>query len=351
MTTVEVGQAGRVTWYTEARALSQEDRALVEALRAYPFVRRIEVFAPVDGRVGLAVEAEALLPGLLAPDPGWGLLAVRIDRQLSDLPVDLGPVLERWADRIPHGPDWQADRERGGRWEEGAIPNAVLGDWHGQLGAEYRQHVAMCWPHLTDPRQYLGTLGMGRAFVGLFADAESCVWLIVRSGARTIGQWIAKQVVVATQEAMRQWFLEAPPALVYLPPEVVQYGRIWRAMAWMAHFAAVNRMVIADRAIGALRELLPRPTAVYKQWFVDQPQVSVRQGQWFVHRADVVRAEGATRIVLGSDPAGVWLIQAGAGGQETSVSVLPEQLAGHATPAGWRATLRPLLALTGAGPA
>lgn len=122
-----------------------------------------------------------------------------------------------------------------------------------QLLATLRD-AALSDPHLEklkarDGRYQLGTLGRGNHFVELQADEDDCLWLMVHSGSRGIGQAITAHHVRAARKADRAGGLlsleaDAPAGRAYLAD-----------LAWAIRYAQENRLQIVRAVAGLLQKL------------------------------------------------------------------------------------------------
>ena len=179
----------------------------------------------------------AIMPAAVGVDIGCGMIAVRTQYSLKDLPKDRKKLRE--------------DIER-------AIPLSA--------GHNNRKVLATAEPRIAElkrraekagfnPGQYvekwdlqLGSLGSGNHFIEVCADENDAVWLFLHSGSRGIGNKIAQHHIGIAQRVVTKSKVYLPdPDLAYLEEGTPQFDRYIAELRWAQHFALLNREEMMDR--------------------------------------------------------------------------------------------------------
>ncbi|HYH78018.1 MAG TPA: RtcB family protein [Arthrobacter sp.] len=181
----------------------------------------------------------AIIPAAVGVDIGCGMIAVRTQYFLKDLPKDRKRLRE--------------DIER-------AIPLSA--------GHNNRKVLATAEPRIAElktlaakagfnPGQYLakwdlqlGSLGSGNHFIEVCADEADAVWLFLHSGSRGVGNKIAQHHIGVAQQVTRKRGTRLPdPDLAYLEEGTSEFRRYIEELRWAQHFALLNREEMMDRVI------------------------------------------------------------------------------------------------------
>lgn len=179
----------------------------------------------------------AIMPAAVGVDIGCGMIAVRTQYALKDLPKDRKRLRE--------------DIER-------AIPlsaghnNRTVQATAEPRSAELKRLAAKAG---FNPAQYvekwdlqLGSLGSGNHFIEVCADEADAVWLFLHSGSRGIGNKIAQHHIGVAQHVMAKKQIHLPdPDLAYLEEGTPQFARYMAELHWAQHFALLNREEMMDR--------------------------------------------------------------------------------------------------------
>ncbi|ARC58194.1 RNA-splicing ligase RtcB [Frondihabitans sp. 762G35] len=193
----------------------------------------------------------AVMPAAVGVDIGCGMIAVRTQFALADLPAERRPVREAI---------------------ERAIPLSA--------GAANRTIVATAAPRILqleeladeasfDPSSYtgswreqLGTLGSGNHFIEISVDEQDAVWLFLHSGSRGVGNKIAQRHIAVAKAEMKRWWIDLPdPDLAYLVEGTREFDRYIGELRWAQHFALLNREEMMDRVVRQVSEWVGEPVA------------------------------------------------------------------------------------------
>jgi tRNA-splicing ligase RtcB len=200
----------------------------------------------------------AVIPAAVGVDIGCGMMAAKTTLNARDLPDNLGPLRSAIEKAIPHGltPKFRG-RDRGS-WEN--PPAAVDAAW-AQLKHEFD---AICekTPKLerTNNYRHLGTLGSGNHFVEVCLDEQDAVWFMLHSGSRGVGNAIGSHFIELAQQDMRHHIANLPDKdLAYLEEGTEHYDDYVEAVGWAQKFARMNREVMMQNLIAAVRTVISKP--------------------------------------------------------------------------------------------
>ncbi|KRE91957.1 RtcB family protein [Arthrobacter sp. Soil764] len=179
----------------------------------------------------------AIIPAAVGVDIGCGMIAVRTQYSVKDLPKDRKRLRE--------------DIERVIPLSAGHNNRQVLPTAEPRI-AELKQRAAKAG---FNPGQYvakwelqLGSLGSGNHFIEVSADEDDGVWLFLHSGSRGIGNRIAQHHIGVAQHVSRKNQVYLPdPDLAYLDEDTPQFERYIAELRWAQHFALLNREEMMDR--------------------------------------------------------------------------------------------------------
>ena len=200
----------------------------------------------------------AIIPAAVGVDIGCGMMAAKTTLNARDLPDNLGPLRSAIEQAIPHG---LTPRHRGrdaGSW---STPPAAVDEAWRQLKDEFD---AICekTPKLRQTNNYkhLGTLGTGNHFVEVCLDEEGAVWFMLHSGSRGVGNAIGTWFIELAKEDMRVHLANLPDQdLAYLKEGTRHYDDYVQALDWAQRFARMNREVMMQNLIAAVRTVISKP--------------------------------------------------------------------------------------------
>lgn len=181
----------------------------------------------------------AVIPAAVGVDIGCGMIAVRTQYALKDLPKDR----KRLREGIEHAVPLSA-----GHFNHGISPTA------GPRIAQLRRMAAHA---RFDPGQYaanwtlqLGSLGSGNHFIEVCADEGDAVWLFLHSGSRGVGNKLAQRHIGEARSMVLRRNIGLPhPDLAYLEEGTPEFDRYIRELRWAQHFALLNREEMMDRVV------------------------------------------------------------------------------------------------------
>jgi tRNA-splicing ligase RtcB len=245
--------------WTRGVPFEDEARQQLRNVASLPFIHRWVAAMPdvhwgIGATVGSVIPTVgAVIPAAVGVDIGCGMMAVQTSLRASDLPDHLHGVRSAIEKAVPHGRTSGRGRSRDkGAW--GAPPPAVEARWSA-LAAGF-ERIAARHPairqsnHLT----HLGTLGTGNHFIEVCLDEGERVWFMLHSGSRGVGNKIGRYFIELAREDMRKWAINLPDQdLAYLPEGTEHFAEYVEAVEWAQGFAMVNRELMMQAVIGAVR--------------------------------------------------------------------------------------------------
>lgn len=191
--------------------------------------------------VGSVIATEgAVIPAAVGVDIGCGMIAVKTKFRAKDLPDNLEQVRNGIERRIPLGSGAKNQKitstakDRIIRLNGGTEGYDKLTDWQGQLG----------------------TLGSGNHFIEICLDESDCVWVVLHSGSRGIGNQLAQRHIKVAQKLMEDFKIPLPDRdLAYLPSSSNEFSAYIKDLHWAQSFAMANREEMMDRVMTELSYL------------------------------------------------------------------------------------------------
>ena len=102
----------------------------------------------------------------------------------------------------------------------------------------------------------LGTLGGGNHFVEVCLDEEDRVWFMLHSGSRGVGNKIARIFITKARDDMEQAHGHVPDRdLSYSEEGTEHFDDYVEAVLWAQEFARINRQVMMENMVDAVRRL------------------------------------------------------------------------------------------------
>ncbi len=203
----------------------------------------------------------AVIPAAVGVDIGCGMMAAKTTLTANDLPDNLGRLRSAIEKAIPHGASPKSRGFRGrdkGSW--GTPPKPVDAAW-AQLKDAF-DAICVKTPKLRNTNNYhhLGTLGSGNHFIEVCVDEAGFVWLMLHSGSRGVGNAIGSHFIELAQQDMRAHCVNLPDQdLAYLPEGSRHYNDYVEAVEWAQKFARMNREVMMQNLIAAVRSVITKP--------------------------------------------------------------------------------------------
>ncbi len=256
-----------VKMWTRGVPVEPEAKEQLSKLAQLPFVfHHVAVMPDVHVGKGSTIGSViptlgAVIPAAVGVDIGCGMMAAKTTLRADDLPDNLGKLRSAIEQAVPHGMSPKTRNARGrdtGSWDK--PPAAVDAGW-ARLKDEFDE-ICRKYPKLRHANHYkhLGTLGSGNHFVEVCLDEENFVWLMLHSGSRGVGNAIGSHFIELACQDMRRHMVNLPDQdLAYLEEGTQHYDDYVEAVGWAQKFARINREVMMQNLIGAVRSVIRKP--------------------------------------------------------------------------------------------
>lgn len=220
-----------------------------------------DVHVGMGATIGSVVPTlNAIIPAAVGVDIGCGMMACKTTLNARDLPDNLGSLRRAIEIAVPHGlsPKRHGHHRDKGAW--GTPPAHVDAAW-GLIAPEF-EDICNDYPHLkkTNHHHHLGTLGGGNHFVEICLDEAGSVWIMLHSGSRGVGNAIGTHFIELARKDAEMHQRNLPDRdLAYLEEGSKYFGDYVRAVGWAQKFARMNRELMMQAVIGALRKSIDKP--------------------------------------------------------------------------------------------
>jgi tRNA-splicing ligase RtcB len=255
-------------WTNGVPVEAEAQRQLENAAKLPIVFSHVAVMPDVHYGIGATIGSviptlKAIIPAAVGVDIGCGMIACKTTLVASDLPDNLGPLRSEIEKAVPHGMSPKQYRREGsnrdkGSWEN--TPAAADAAW-AQLVTEFD---ALCvdYPRLknTNNHRHMGTLGGGNHFVEICLDEAGSVWIMLHSGSRGVGNAIGTHFIELAKKDAELHQRNLPDQdLAYFEEGAQYFGDYVRGVGWAQKFARLNREVMMQAVIGALRKTIAKP--------------------------------------------------------------------------------------------
>lgn len=238
-----------------------EDQAKQQLLNVarLPFIYKWIAAMPdvhwgIGATVGSVIPTKgAIIPAAVGVDIGCGMMAVKTTLHANQLPDDLKRIRTAIEKAVPHGRTNQGGRGDRGAWQD--IPERNWQIWVAKLQPGY-QRIIEKHPKLDRGNHvnHLGTLGTGNHFIEVCLDENDQVWFMLHSGSRGVGNRIGTYFIELAREDMRRHLANLPDKdLAYFEEGNPHFDDYWEAVYWCQEFARINRDLMMDAIIQAVK--------------------------------------------------------------------------------------------------
>lgn len=259
--------------------------------------------------VGSVIATEkAIIPSAVGVDIGCGMCAIRTSLTANDLPDSLSSLRDAIERKVPHGRtnNGKQSHDKGG-WS--VTPASVASAWRERLESRF-DAITDKHPRIgkSNSWNHLGSLGGGNHFIEVCLDLEDRVWVMLHSGSRGVGNVIGRYFIdKAKEEAEKYRITDYLPNgdLAYLVEHTEIFDDYVEAMHWAQDYASINREIMMERTLQALREEIPTSFTFQKEAINCHHNYAEREHHFgedvWVTRKGAVRArEGDMGIIPGS---------------------------------------------------
>jgi tRNA-splicing ligase RtcB len=280
-----------------------DDKTLQQAQRtaSMPFVFPHVALMPdchlgVGATVGSVIPTlGAIIPAAVGVDIGCGMMAVRTQFTVDQLPARRSSLREDIERRIP--------------LSAGKYNRAVVDDHTAQLVSSLEQKASQDG---VDPDRYvsnwrlqLGTLGSGNHFIEVSADEEERVWLFLHSGSRGVGNRIAQHHIKVAQSICEKFWIQLPDRdLAYLVEDTDEFAAYIRDLRWAQDFALLNRYEMMHRVREAFErwtgELVQASEEVNCHHNYTEQEHHFHKDVWLSRKGAIDASRGKAGLIPGS---------------------------------------------------
>jgi tRNA-splicing ligase RtcB len=261
----------------------------------------------------------AVIPAAVGVDIGCGMMAAKTTLTASDLPDGLAALRAAIESAVPHGRT--VGKRDKGSWGD-TPPSNVDVAWS-ELRLQFSK-ITEKYPALekTNNRLHLGTLGTGNHFIEVCLDEADSVWFMLHSGSRGVGNAIGSRFIELAKKDMRTWMINLPDQdLAYFPEGTQHFDDYVEAVEWAQNFARLNREVMMQNVVSAVRKVIPRPFETHVEAVNCHHNYVSRENHFgeniLVTRKGAVRArKGELGIIPGSMGARSYIVR-GLGNEES----------------------------------
>ncbi|UUZ64669.1 RtcB family protein [Polaromonas sp. P1-6] len=266
---LEVPGGVPVKMWTQGVPVEIEAQQQLENAARLPIVfKHIAAMPDVHYGIGATVGSvistyKAIIPAAVGVDIGCGMIACKTSLRAEDLPDNLARLRSEIEKAVPHGMSSKQFRRDGtnrdkGSWE--TPPNEADAAW-AQLVDEF-DAICEAYPRLknTNNHRHMGTLGGGNHFIEICLDEAGGVWIMLHSGSRGVGNAMGTLFIdLAKKDAELHQRNLPDKDLAYFEEGAQYFGDYVRGVGWAQKFARLNREVMMQRVIGALRKVIAKP--------------------------------------------------------------------------------------------
>lgn len=184
----------------------------------------------------------AIIPAAVGVDIGCGMVAAELNVTEDQLPDSLDPLLARIETAVPAGVGKGHDRTSGNaEWWLAKHPLS-------EVGRERAAKAAV----------QFGTLGSGNHFVELCVDERGRCWVVLHSGSRGIGNYLAQIHIGRARQLAKDLHLALEdPDLAYFVQGTPEFEAYIADMLWAQAYASANRDEMMNAVLHELGDLVP----------------------------------------------------------------------------------------------
>lgn len=205
----------------------------------------------------------AIIPASVGVDIGCGMIAVLTSLTADDLPDNLAPIRHAIEKAVPHGRTVGRGKRDIGSWEN---PPQIVDQYWAKLNPQFQKLVEK-YPRFRNTNNYhhLGTLGTGNHFIEVCLDEHNQVWIMLHSGSRGIGNAIGTFFIEQAKKDMESHIANLPNKdLAYLKEGTEHFDDYVEAVEWAQEYAKLNREVMMQNTIKAIRSILKKPFTTHE---------------------------------------------------------------------------------------
>ncbi len=331
---IQVASGAPIKMWTNGVPVEGEARKQLENTARLPVVfKHVAAMPDVHYGIGATVGSviptlRAIIPAAVGVDIGCGMIACKTSLRAEDLPDNLAPLRAAIEKAVPHGMTPKQFRAKGSNRDKGSWdspPNEADAAW-AQLADEF-EAICQDYPRLrnTNNHRHMGTLGGGNHFIEVCLDEQGSVWVMLHSGSRGVGNAMGTLFIeLAKRDAQLHQRNLPDEDLAYFEEGAQYFGDYVRGVGWAQRFARLNREVMMQRTLQALRAIVPKPfeshlEAVNCHHNYVQKETHFGQEVYLTRKGAVSAKAGELGIIPGSMGAKSFIVR-GKGNPESFMS-------------------------------
>tara|TARA_R110000787_G_scaffold8277_9_gene27699 strand:- start:5522 stop:6733 length:1212 start_codon:yes stop_codon:yes gene_type:complete len=303
----ETSAGGRIKAWVKGVPVEESARRQLENVAGLPFIHsHLAVMPDVHfGRgatVGSVIPTKgAIIPAAVGVDIGCGMMAIGTSLTANDLPDSLTAIRSEIERKVPVGNGRAGSHKEAPARAATALRNSGLVDRLETITSKHKRIQRTAFA------KQLGSLGGGNHFIELCLDETDHVWVMLHSGSRGTGNVIGAYFIQEAREALEKRVLgyHVPDRdLAFFVEGEELFADYIDAVGWAQDYARLNREVMMDRVLIAMREMLPLFTLA-KQAVNCHHNYVEREHHfgadiWVTRKGAVRAAEGELGIIPGS---------------------------------------------------
>jgi tRNA-splicing ligase RtcB (3'-phosphate/5'-hydroxy nucleic acid ligase) len=231
-------QADVLSWANHD--LSNDESKMAKNVASLPFVFKHVALMPdvhlgKGALVGSVVATKgAIIPAAIGVDIGCGMAAVKTPFTGDQMEGKLKKIRQDIEAIIPVG------------FNQNKEADAMVRNWQGWK--DFKSLHKGVGNQFTKAERQMGSLGGGNHFIEVCIDEKDCVWLMLHSGSRGIGNLLAQNHINTGRHLAKLAETNLPdPDLAYFLEGTEEFESYWRDLQWAQQYALYNREVMMAR--------------------------------------------------------------------------------------------------------
>jgi tRNA-splicing ligase RtcB (3'-phosphate/5'-hydroxy nucleic acid ligase) len=231
-------QADVLSWANHD--LSNDESKMAKNVASLPFVFKHVALMPdvhlgKGALVGSVVATKgAIIPAAIGVDIGCGMAAVKTPFTGDQMEGKLKKIRQDIEASIPVG------------FNQNKEADAMVRNWQGWK--DFKSLHKGVGNQFTKAERQMGSLGGGNHFIEVCIDEKDCVWLMLHSGSRGIGNLLAQNHINTGRHLAKLAETNLPdPDLAYFLEGTEEFESYWRDLQWAQQYALYNREVMMAR--------------------------------------------------------------------------------------------------------
>ena len=277
-------------------ALNPDEKTLEQFKACYsePYVVKASLMP--DAHVGYVAPIGAVLAtkGYLVPswvgyDIGCGMTAAKLPKNLLKNLKEKAPMIyEQVKKQIPMGLGEIHASDKPITNETKKQYSAILSDFKKDSFSKQVLQFLESGKALRS----LGTLGHGNHFISLNSDSKGTPWIVVHSGSRGVGHWVAT-LYMKKSSGKNSGYEETYPIL-----SISQEGKEYEnLLKFCLEFAKLNRLEMARQVVLTLEKVLKKKIK-FTIWTNKNHNHALKESGLFVHRKGATPAKRGEKGII-----------------------------------------------------